>query len=88
MGRLATAVEDRQVDPAVIGAEPDAPDDRGNACYAIIEFRPLLRRRLDRSVASFLRSGDSFFGDEAVDAGLDAFGHLIGLIKALGKIVI
>src|SRR5260370_7822047 len=88
MDRLDAAIEDRQINPAIVGAKADAPYDRRNPGGAIVEFGPLPWRRPHRAVASLHRRRDILPGDEIVDAGLDAFRHLTGLIAAFGNTVI
>src|SRR5258708_36621534 len=88
MDRLDAAIEDRQINPAIVGAKADAPYDRRNPGGAIGEFGPLPWRRPHRAVASLHRRHDILPGDEIADPGLHAFPHLVGLIEAWGKIVI
>src|SRR5207302_3512738 len=87
VGRLA-APENRQVDPTVVGAKTDAPDNGGDASRTVVEFGPFLRWDPDRAIARLLRRRDFVFADEAVDASLDAFRDLIGLVEALHEIVV
>src|SRR5262245_44391984 len=51
MDGLAASVENRQVDPTVIGAKADAPDDGCDAGRAIAERGTLLRWRPDGTIA-------------------------------------
>src|SRR5260370_36296897 len=88
MDRLDAAIEDRQINPAIVGAKADAPYDRRNPGGAIVEFGPLPWRRPHRAVASLHGRRDILPGNEIVDAGLDAFRQLVGLIEAFGTIVI
>src|SRR5258708_6955864 len=88
MDRLDAAVEDRQIHPAIVSAKADAPHDRRNPGGAIVEFRSLPWWRPHCAVASLHGRRDILPGDKIVDAGLDAFRHLVGLIEALGKIII
>ncbi len=88
MAGLAATVEYGQVDPAVVGAEADAPDDRSDPGRTVVERGALRRRHPDRAIARLLLRGDPLLGDEAVDARLDAFRDLIGLVQAQRQIVI
>src|SRR6266478_1769 len=88
MDRLDAAIEDGQINPAIVGAKADAPHDRRNPGSAIVEFGSLPWRRPHRAVAGLHGRRDILPGDEIVDAGLDAFRNLVGLVEALGKILI
>ena len=50
MDGLDAAIEDRQVNPAIVSAKADAPHDRRDSGRAIVEFRSLPRRRPQRTV--------------------------------------
>ena len=69
------------VDPAVVGPEPDGPENGGDAFFFTVDFGDLLCGAPELFKGGFLRGVDVVFGDMAVDGRANAEIALIGVVQ-------